>query len=468
MATPTATFEADRRSARRVAVASLVGATLEWYDFFLYGTAAALIFAKLFFPGFSPTAGTLAAFATFTVGIIARPVGGLIFGHFGDKLGRKPMLVITLALMGVSSFLIGVLPTYAAAGVAAPILLVVLRIITGLGIGGEWGSAALMMVESTPGGKRRGFYGSLPGLGAVAGFVLSTGAFAAVNLLPADQFATWGWRLPFLASILLLGVGLFIRLRIAETPTYRAAVGDRTTPARRPLRDVVRRYPRSILTIIGARMGESVAFVIFAVFVLSYAHTQLKVPSAPLLAGAVVAALVECVTMPLFGALSDRVGRRPVYLGACVFLIVYAYPFFLLIDSESMPLIWLALVLALGLGHAPLYGVQPAFFAELFDTHVRASGLGLAFGVGNVISGGIAPLVATALLAATGGRSWPIAVYLVVTAAISLVAVWFATETYRTDLTPEGQTAAASPTTSAEPPVPADVTHPARPDPFGA
>ncbi len=459
MATSTA-FNADRRNLSRVALTTVLGATLEWYDFFLYGTAAALVFAQLFFPTFDHLVGTLVAFATFTVGIAAGPVGGFVFGHFGDKLGRKPMLVITLLMMGISSFLIGVLPTYAAAGVLAPILLLVLRILTGIAIGGEWGGAALMVVESAS-ERRRGFYGSLPGIGAVAGFVLSTGAFAAVNLLPEQQFIAWGWRLPFLASIALTAVGLYARLRILETATFRAEKSTGHVPARRPLVEALRQHPGAILLILGCRLGESVPFVIFAVFALTYARDQLQAPATPVLIGAVVAALVECATIPIFGALSDRIGRRPLYLGASLFLVAYAFPFFWLIDSRSMPLIWLALIVGLGIGHAPLYAVQPAFFSALFDTRVRSSGLGIAFSIGTVIAGGIAPLVATALLAWSGGAAWPIALYILAAAAITVVATWFTRETYRTSVgsdtsaalaaIPDGAAPAVGPTSPADP-----------------
>ncbi|HEX8260307.1 MAG TPA: MFS transporter [Rubrobacteraceae bacterium] len=422
--------QVPENSIRKVALASFIGTAIEWYDYFLYGTAAALVFNQLFFPEFSPLAGTLASFATFAVGFFARPVGGVVFGHFGDRIGRKTMLVLTLLIMGVATFLIGLLPTYETIGVWAPILLVVLRIFQGFGVGGEWGGAVLMAVEHSPRG-RRGFYGSWPQMGVPAGLLLGTLAVYLFALLPEEQFLAWGWRVPFLLSIVLVGVGLYIRLAIAESPAFRQ-VQESNTTAPMPIIDVLRTYPKAVLIAMGLRVAENGSFYVFSVFVLAYVTEQLGLPNSLVLAGVMIASAIELFAIPFYGALSDRVGRKPVYLGGAVFSLLFALPFFWLVNTEVTVLIWLAIVLALIGGHAAMYGPQASFFSELFGTRVRYSGASLGYQLASVFAGGLSPFIATALLAAFGYGA--VALYLAFMALITIVAVVLATETFQDDI----------------------------------
>lgn len=419
-------------SITKVATASFIGSAIEWYDFFLYGTAAALVFPALFFPGFSQLAGTLAAFATFGVAFVARPIGGVVFGHYGDKVGRKAMLVITLLIMGFATFFIGLLPSFDSIGVWAPVLLVILRFAQGFGVGGEWGGAALMAVEHAP-ADRRGFYGSWPQLGIPAGLLLSTAAFSAVSTLPDEQFIAWGWRIPFLLSIVLVGVGLFIRLKIMETPSF-SRVKETNTEARMPIVEVFRSYPRAVLLAAGARFADNVLYYVFATFVLTYTTTQLGLPRSAALMGVLIASALELFTMPAFGALSDRVGRRPVIVGGALVMMVISFPFFWLVDTGNTPLVWLAIVLALSVSHAAVFGPLAAFFAELFGTRVRYSGTSVGFQLGALLAGAPTPFIATALLAWSGGDSWPISLFALLAGLVTLVSVLLAAETFRTDL----------------------------------
>jgi metabolite-proton symporter len=411
-------------SIRLVAVASMVGTTIEWYDFFLYGTAAALVFNRLYFPTFDPLAGTLAAFGTYTVGFVARPIGGIVIGHYGDRIGRKSMLVLTLIIMGVSTFGIGLLPTYSQIGPWAAVALVILRLAQGFGVGGEWGGAVLMAVEHAPAGAR-GFYGSWPQIGVPAGLLLSTAVFAQFAGLPEDQFLSWGWRVPFLVSILLVGVGLIIRLRILETPAF-TRVKEARTEARRPIVEVLQTQWKEVLLAMGARLAENGAFYIYTVFVLVYGTQKVGIDRQTVLNGILVAAACALVAIPVCGALSDRLGRRPVYLfGACV-TALFAYPLFWLLDTGSTPLVWLALVVALVFSHAPMYGPQAAFLSELFGTRVRYSGASLGSQLSSVIAGGLSPFIATALLPyGRGALAW----YVMAMALITIVAVLIASET---------------------------------------
>ena len=418
---------------RRVVLASFIGTTIEWYDYFIYGTAAALVFNKLFFPSLDPFTGTVAAFGTFAVGFFARPIGGLVFGHYGDKLGRKTMLVTTLVMMGVATFLIGCLPTYAAIGVAAPVLLVVLRFIQGFGVGGEWGGAVLMAVEHGHKG-RRGFYASWAQAGVPIGLLLATGIFSLLNTqLTDEQFIAWGWRVPFLIGILLLAVGLYIRLAILESPLFKKLQEEEPDrPA--PIREVLRKHPRNILIAMGARFAENASFYIFTVFIYAYARDQLQLDRQVILNGILIASAAQFVAVPCFGALSDRVGRRPVYLFGAVFTALFAMPFFLLMNTQTPGLITLALVLAVAVGHAAMYGPQAAFFSELFGTRVRYSGISLGYQLASPFAGGLAPIIAAVLLKWSGGNPWPVAVYLIITCLITLTAIRFAKETFDTDL----------------------------------
>jgi MFS transporter, MHS family, shikimate and dehydroshikimate transport protein len=415
---------ATASSIRLVAVASMIGTTIEWYDFFLYGTAAALVFNRLFFPTFDPLAGTLAAFGTYSVGFVARPIGGIVIGHYGDRIGRKSMLILTLVIMGVATFGIGLLPTYAQIGPWAAVALVTLRVIQGFGIGGEWGGAVLMAVEHAP-ANARGFYGSWPQVGVPAGLLLSTAAFALFARLPEDQFLSWGWRVPFLLSIVLVAVGLVIRLHILETPAF-TRVKESRSEARRPLVELLRTQRREVLLAIGARLAENGAFYIYTVFVLVYGTEKVRLDRQTVLNGVLIAAACALVAIPLCGALSDRLGRRPVYLfGACV-TALFAYPLFWLLDTGSPPLVWLALVVALVFGHSPMYGPQAAFLSELFGTRVRYSGASLGSQLSSVVAGGLSPFIATALLPFGRGA---LASYIITMALVTIAAVLVASET---------------------------------------
>lgn len=418
-------------SMRKVVLASFIGTTIEWYDFFLYGTAAALVFNKLFFPEIEPLAGTMAAFATYAVGFFARPLGGIVFGHYGDRLGRKSMLVTTLMMMGLATFLIGVLPTHNQVGALAPALLVLLRFIQGFGVGGEWAGAVLMVVEHGQAGKR-GFHASWVQAGVPVGLLMATAVFSFFSKLPEEQFLAWGWRVPFLLGILLMGVGLFIRLHVIESPIFQKAA-EKTPPPKIPVLEVIRTHPRNILLAMGARFAENAFFYIFTVFVLTYATQKHGVSKATVLNGVLLASALQLVAIPLFGALSDRVGRRPVYLAGAVALALFAWPFFLLVDMKTDVGIWAAISLGL-IGHAAMYGPQAAFFSELFGTRVRYSGASLGYQLASPLSGGLAPLIATALLKWADGSPVPIVIYLVVMAAITIISVWLATETHKAEL----------------------------------
>jgi len=418
-------------STNRVILASFIGTTIEWYDFFLYGTAAALVFNKLFFPTIEPHAGTMAAFATYAVGFFARPFGGVIFGHFGDRLGRKSMLVTTLMMMGVATALIGVLPTYEQAGLLAPVLLVLLRFVQGLGVGGEWGGAVLMAVEHGHAG-RRGMQASWVQAGVPVGLLLATAAFHLCSSMPGAAFLSWGWRVPFLLGMLLMGVGLFIRLHVLESPVFTAMKAARE-PAPMPILEVLGKQWRNVILAMGARFAENAFFYILTVLVLSYGTQQLHLAEATLLNGVMLGCVFQLVAIPFFGALSDRVGRRPVYLGGALFLTLFAFPFFWLVDTKSTAAVWLAITVGL-VGHAAMYGPQAAFFAELFGTRVRYTGASLGYQLASPLAGGLAPFIASKLLEWSGGKPWPIAVYLIAMGVITLVSVWLAAETYTDEL----------------------------------
>lgn len=420
------------KAVRRVVVASFIGTTIEWYDFFLYGAAAALVFNQLFFPELDSLTGAMASFATYSVGFFARPIGGLVFGHYGDRLGRKAMLVTTLTIMGVATCLIGLLPTYHQAGALAPALLVLCRFVQGFGVGGEWGGAVLMAVEHSEKG-RRGLRGGWVQAGVPVGLLLATLVFGAVSQLPEQSFLTWGWRLPFLLGALLLAVGLFVRLSIVESPLFAAwqeQQAKQPKPPRPPLLEVARTHPKEVLLAMGARMAENAFFYIFTVLVLSYGSGQLKMAKPDLLNAVLWGSAGQLVLIPFFGALSDRVGRRPVYLGGAAFLLCFAFPFFWLLQTKNPALAIVAVVVGLA-GHAAMYGPQAAFFSELFGTGVRYSGASLGYQLASPLAGGLAPLIATALLKQSGGDPAPIAWYLIGMAVITLASVWLAEETHR-------------------------------------
>jgi MHS family shikimate/dehydroshikimate transporter-like MFS transporter len=423
----------ETQSVKKVAAASFIGTTIEWYDFFLYGTAAALVFGDLFFPEAKPLVGTLLAFSTYAVGFAARPIGGIVFGHYGDRIGRKSMLVLSLLIMGIATFLIGVLPTYASIGVVAPLLLVVMRFAQGIGVGGEWGGAVLMSVEHAPKG-RRGFFGAWPQMGVPAGLLLSTAVFAIVQAMTSEAaFMSWGWRVPFLASVVLVAVGLFIRLKLMESPAFER-VRETKTEAKRPIVDVVRKYPREVLVAMGMRVAENGCFYILTVFVLAYGEDELGLSKGTMLTGVIIAAAIGLFTVPLWGALSDRFGRKPLYLAGAVITTLWAFPLFGLLDTKSPVLIWLSIVVGINLGHDLMYGPQAAYFSELFGTRVRYSGASLGYQLASVFAGGFAPLIATALLAAGGGSPTLVALYMMGMGLISVVATLVARETVHKDV----------------------------------
>jgi metabolite-proton symporter len=387
------------------------------------------VFNRLYFPTFDPRMGTLAAFATYTVGFVARPIGGIVIGHYGDRVGRKSMLVLTLIVMGVATFSIGLLPTYDQIGMWAAVALVVLRMAQGFGVGGEWGGAVLMAVEHAP-HDARGFYGSWPQIGVPAGLLLSTLVFSLAARLPEEQFFAWGWRIPFLLSIVLVGVGLIIRLRIIETPSF-ARIKEARAEARRPIVEVLRTHPKEVLLAMGARIADNGSFYVYTVFLLVYATQKVGMERQTVLNAILIGAACMLFAIPLSGALSDRLGRRPVYLFGAGMTALFAYPLFWLLDTGSPPLVWLALALALAVAHAPMYGPQAAFLAELFGTRVRYSGASIGAQLATVVAGGLSPFIATALLPYGRGA---LATYLIAMALISAVAVFIAAETRHQDI----------------------------------
>ena len=417
---------------RHVLLSAGIGSALEWYDFYIFSLASALVFGPLFFPSFDATTGTLASFATFAVGFLARPFGGLFFGHFGDRWGRKPMLVATLLLVGGSTFAIGLLPTYAQVGVWAPILLLVLRLCQGFGAGAEYGGAVVMAVEFAPPGKR-GLYGAFAPMGTQIGSALAGGGFWLVGHLAQDSMLSWGWRIPFLVSFVLLGLGVYIRARVSETPVFQAAKA-RHPPLKLPAFEAVRRSPRNFLVVVGARLAENALGYLYPVFGVSYLINYLHVPRNVPIMGTIAGSVALVIGALFFASLSDRIGRRPVYIFGALFSAACAVPFFLVARTGNPGLIILAFVVEMGIGSAAMFGPQAVYFAELFGPRLRYSGFAFARELGSIIAGGPAPLIAGLLVVAASGAPWGVCVYIVTISLVTAFAVWCGPETYRNDI----------------------------------
>ncbi|CDQ38732.1 MULTISPECIES: MFS transporter [Virgibacillus] len=406
---------------RRVLIASVVGSAIEWFDYFLYGTVAALVFNQLFFVSEDPAFGTLYAFATFALAFFIRPFGGIIFSHIGDKIGRKKTLVLTLSLMGAATFGMGILPTYEAIGIWAPVLLIILRLIQGLGLGGEWGGALLLAVEYAP-KEKRGLFGSVPQMGVTIGMVMGTLALSVMSLLPDDAFMAWGWRIPFILSALLVIFGLWIRKGIDETPSFRnnQAKGN---VAKLPIVDTLRFHWREVLIAIGAKVVETAPFYIFGTFIVSYATSNLAFSETTILNAVMIATVITTVLIPIMGRLSDKIGRKPLYIWGTILMILYAFPYFWLIHQDSVALLVIATIVGLGLIWSPITAVLGTMFSEIFSAKVRYTGISLGYQIGAAAAGGTAPLVATYLLMQFNNSYIPVACYIILTAIISLVAI---------------------------------------------
>ncbi|AEI80752.1 major facilitator superfamily MFS MHS family [Cupriavidus necator N-1] len=414
----------NEQAIRKVALASVIGATIEWYDFFLYGVVAGLVFNKLYFPGNDPLVATILAYTTFAVGFVTRPLGGVIFGHFGDKVGRKSMLVITLMIMGVSTFLIGLVPTYDSIGILAPILLLLLRVLQGIGLGGEWGGAVLMAYEYAPPGKR-GFYASLPQIGLAIGLCLASGVVALLSLTLTDaQFLAWGWRVAFLISAGMVFVGMYIRLNVKETPEF-AVIKQRNAETQIPFVDMMRRYPGNILKGMGARYIDGVFFNIFGVFSITYLTQTIHISRTEALVGVMAAAIAMCFFIPFFGHLSDRIGRTRVYFWGSLITALSAFPaFWLMLNSGgNTMLLWLSIVVPFGILYAAVYGPEAALFCELFDARVRYTGISFVYQFSGIFASGITPIIATALLRSGGGKPWQICAYVAFAGVVSALSV---------------------------------------------
>lgn len=417
----------------RSAVGSLIGTSIEWYDYFLYGTAAAVVFSPLFFPDIDPIMGLMASFGTFAVGFLARPLGGFVAGHIGDRVGRKSMLVASLLIMGIGTTFIGLLPTYEQIGYWAPVLLLVLRILQGFGAGAEWGGAALMSVEHAP-RHRRGFYGSFTQIGVPVGMLLATGAFTVTRMLTGNEaFMAWGWRLPFLASAVLIVVGFVIRIALDDPPKFKEMKENNTT-SENPIVDVYRNEQRNLWLATGMRVSQNAVYYLYTVFAISYIARSLGTDSNTTLIAVMVSSAIGIFSTPLWAILSDKIGRRKLYIFGAIGSGLFITPFFILADTGNPFLIVVAIVVGVNFFHDAMYGPQAAYFSELFSTRVRYSGASISYSLGSVFGGGFSPLIATALLAAGGGSPWLIIIYFAVLSAITAVCAYLAPETNLRDI----------------------------------
>ncbi|AHF75416.1 Major facilitator superfamily transporter [Sodalis praecaptivus] len=422
----------SKKEMRLAVISSLVGSMLEFYDFQIYGMAAALVFNILFFPDVDPTTALLASFATFGVGFIARPLGGMFFGYLGDIIGRKKTLVITLIGMGIVSCLTGLLPGYMQIGLWAPALLVLLRFLQGFLVGGEWGGAALLVYEYAP-PHRRGFFGVFPQIGGFLGNLLSAGTFALVTLLPQDDLLSWGWRIPFLSSAILLGVGLFVRAKLDETPAFKEMqrqeliLKDQKTKKTIPTVEVIKNSWRSILTIMLLRLGESVPYYVVTVFAVSYAST-LGIERGTMLLAIVLVCILACPMHLLYGALSDKIGRRKIYLFGAIVAAISPFPFFWALESHSFVLMLLGYVLVINIAHNAINSMQPSLFSELFNTKVRYSGISIGSQFGAILAGGFTPLIATSLARYDGGHWTLVALYVTAASMVTVLTAFFLKE----------------------------------------
>lgn len=428
MATTTEELGAvEPASIRTVAMASAIGTTIEWYDFLIYATAASLVLNNLFFPTHDPLVGKLLSIGTIGVGFFARPLGAIILSHYGDRIGRKSLLIFTLIAMGVSTILIGLLPTYAMIGIWAPILLVLCRLVQGLAVGGEWGGAVLMAIEHSP-PEKRGFYGSVVQVGFPLGLALGTLSFFALAFLDNAQFVAWGWRVPFVASALLVIVGTYIRLHVDETPDFEKTVKAGEIE-KFPVWQTIARHPKEVIIGLGARITEISWIYVITIFGLSYAVTNLGMSRNLVLGAIALGSIGELITIPLFGALSDRVGRRPVYMLGCVAAIILSFPIFWGIETREPALVILSFVVGMSVGHGIMYGVQASFLSEMFPTNLRYSGSSLGYQLAAPLGGGIVPVLAAAAVGVTHGSTWPVSLLMIAIAVLTILAVWWSKET---------------------------------------
>ena len=434
----TTQLSAERRektSIGKVVFASLIGTATEWYDFFLFGSAAALVFGEVFFGEIGGTEGTLYAFMTYALGFIARPLGGIVFGHFGDKVGRKQMLVVSLLMMGVGTFAIGLLPTYASIGVAAPVLLVLCRLLQGFAVGGEWGGAVLMSAEHGR-DEHRGFWSSWPQAGVAAGNLIATGVLWVLAAVQSDAaFQSWGWRIPFLLSAVLVAIGLWVRVQLEESPVFQETKAELDTSSHQPLLEVIRNYPREVLTAMGMRLAENISYYIFTVVSITYVTKYLELDKGGILKALLIGAAIQFVWVPVVGAISDKVGRKPLYLLGAVGVGIWTFVFFSMLDSKSTGQFILAVVVGLLL-HSLMYAPQAAYFSELFGTSVRYTGASVGYQLASILAGALAPIIALKLLGdVSDGNTTAVGWYVAIASVLTVVSVLATRETRGESLT---------------------------------